>query len=303
MHISVIIPTYNRAKLLDKLLDNLFQQSLHSNISWEIIVVDNNSSDNTEKIALQKKFLSPVPLIYVKEKKQGSSYARNRGVKIARGEIIAFIDDDVILDKHWLQSVWQAFRKVKANAFGGKVIPMLPPTIPKWVIRSGPFRNTGLVLGDHDFGDKISEYGHPPYYAPVGANFFLKKIIFKKYGLFREDLGVKGKTFLAGEDSEFFLRLMRQGEKVYYYPYAVVYHPVDSKRLTKRFFLKRYFGAGRSAALINPSSLKYTLRNIIINVTYILWYALKFDVITSFHFILRISYHLGTVYQYFLNKI
>jgi len=68
MHISVIIPTYNRAKLLDKLLDNLFQQSLPSNVSWEIIVVDNNSSDNTEKIALQKKFLSPVPLIYVKEK-------------------------------------------------------------------------------------------------------------------------------------------------------------------------------------------------------------------------------------------
>ena len=99
-------------------------------------MVDNNSSDNTEKIALQKKFLSPVPLIYVKEKKQGSSYARNRGVKIARGEIIAFIDDDVILDKDWLQSVWQAFRKVKANAFGGKVIPMLPPTIPKWVVRS-----------------------------------------------------------------------------------------------------------------------------------------------------------------------
>jgi len=69
MHISVIIPTYNRAKLLDKLLDNLFQQSLPSNVSWEIIVVDNNSSDNTEKIALQKKLLSPVPLIYVKEKK------------------------------------------------------------------------------------------------------------------------------------------------------------------------------------------------------------------------------------------
>ena len=69
MHISVIIPTYNRAKLLNKLLNNLFQQSLPSNVSWEIIVVDNNSSDNTEKIALQKKFLSPVPLIYVKEKK------------------------------------------------------------------------------------------------------------------------------------------------------------------------------------------------------------------------------------------
>ena len=81
----------------------------------------------------------------------------------------------MILDKDWLQSVWQAFRKVKANAFGGKVIPMLPPTIPKWVVRSDPFRNTGLVLVDHDFGDEISEYGYPPYYAPVGANFFLKK--------------------------------------------------------------------------------------------------------------------------------
>ena len=56
MHISVIIPTCNRAESLDKLLDNLFQQSLPSSVSWEIIVVDNNSSDNTEKIALQKNF-------------------------------------------------------------------------------------------------------------------------------------------------------------------------------------------------------------------------------------------------------
>ena len=101
----------------------------------------------------------------------------------------------MILDKDWLQSVWQAFRKVKANAFGGKVIPMLPPTIPKWVVRSGPFRNTGLVLVDHDFGDEISEYGYPPYYAPVGADFFLKKLSLKNMVYLEKTLELREKLF------------------------------------------------------------------------------------------------------------
>jgi glucosyl-dolichyl phosphate glucuronosyltransferase len=169
-------------------------------------------------------------------------------VKEAQGEVIAITDDDVIVDKDWISSIWQACNRYSSICFGGKILPLWSHDIPSWIATDGPYRILGGAIVSHDWGDSVRHYDREMY-APVGANLFIRRKAFEKFGVFNTELGPKGlRTENQGymEDSELCFRFMRAGEECLYIPTAVVYHPVPAERLSKSYFLRWYFGAGKA---------------------------------------------------------
>ena len=129
-HLSVIIPAHNRASYLSKSIESVLNQSLDRD-SYEIMVVDNASSDNTEEVVSS---FSEQGVRYVFEERLGLSYARNTGIESASGRYVAFLDDDAVADASWLESIVNFFRDFpEAGAVGGKVFPIYEKEKPKWL--------------------------------------------------------------------------------------------------------------------------------------------------------------------------
>jgi len=244
--LTIIICTYNREASLESTLKSLSrQEGIDKDRAWEIIVVDNNSNDKTKEIV--QRFSKNHNIRYIFENKQGKSFALNTGIKNANAQILAFTDDDVIVDPYWVASI---FKAVKLNphylAFGGKVVPIWPDKIPSWIQKEGPYSKpiVGSAIVSHDHGDLIKEYD-VRMWIPPGCNVFFKRKVFELFGGYREDLGPRpGKPGFYHEDSEFGFRLKKNGVNILYFPKARVYHPVDEKRLTKTFMVRYFWNSG-----------------------------------------------------------
>src|SRR5215471_10901315 len=131
--ITVVVSTYNRCEMLPAALEHLLEQET-GGICYEVIVVDNNSSDATREVVRRIIGEGHPNLRYVFEPKQGSSFARNAGIAAATAEIIAFVDDDVVVAKDWIATIKQAFEdQPEIDCIGGKVVPIWSAPIPKWL--------------------------------------------------------------------------------------------------------------------------------------------------------------------------
>jgi GT2 family glycosyltransferase len=189
---------------------------------------------------LQSQQASPVAIQYIYEAQQGKSYALNAGIHAAKGSILAFADDDLTVDKHWLSQIDQAFQGSSVDAVGGRVVPLLPCEKPRW------FHDKFMaVIGGCDRGDK-------PYLLQAsrrllhGANFSIRSEIVRKLGGFRTDLG--SARLLRSEDTEMCLRLLQHGYGVLYHPDVLVFHRVQADRLTKRYVRHWWFTQGMALA-------------------------------------------------------
>jgi GT2 family glycosyltransferase len=204
--------------------------------------VDNNSTDGTPAVC--KSFIqrNPQRYRYEIEKRQGKSFALNTAIEKARGEIIAFTDDDVLVGQDWLFALLHSFDTYDCVGVAGKIVPVWNSPKPDWFTVDGPYRLM-LAIVEYDRGEqnRLCQIEDPPY----GANLALRKKVFDKYGLFRTDLGPVAGTTFRGEDSEYCRRLMSQGEKLLYVPEAVVHHPVPEERTKKQYFESWYFDYGR----------------------------------------------------------
>lgn len=208
MDISIIICTYNRCRSLRKVLQNIERLHGCQQITWETLVVDNNSNDQTKAVVESYVRGAKINIRYIFEGRQGKSYALNTGVAAARGEIFAFTDDDVIIDPDWLLNIKKTFVRYDCAGIGGRIIPVFTAKKPPWlkVDTPTPFMN---ALGSFDWGEGCCELKAPAY----GANMAFKKEVFLQYGLFRIYLGpTGGNTMGKGEDSEFSRRLLSCGE-------------------------------------------------------------------------------------------
>lgn len=241
MEISVVLCTYNRSEGLQKVLSNLARLTLPECSSCEVIVVDNNSMDDTKAVVEEFSRTRPGFFKYVLESRQGKSFALNTGIGLAKGKIIAFTDDDVELDRDWLVEITKAFESFDCIGIGGKIIAVWNCQKPRWYVESGPYKLMEAIVR-LDLGEQPLELGKPVW----GANMAFRRTVFEKYGLFRGDLGPNSENSIRGEDSEFCWRLLRGGEKVMYAPKVVVYHPVEEKRTKKNYFKSWYFDYGRA---------------------------------------------------------
>jgi glucosyl-dolichyl phosphate glucuronosyltransferase len=240
MKITVILCTYNRCQHLTTALDSLSGLELSSSIDWEILVVDNNSSDQTREVVEDYCRRFPAHFRYLFEGRQGKSRALNSGIREARGEILAFTDDDVTVEPTWLQNLTGALHEGQWAGAGGRILPDQAFRTPRWVPLKAPDPLAPLAIFDPD-----REPG-PMVDAPYGVNMAYRKNAFDRYGGFRTDLGPGAGGVHTNEDSEFGQRLIAAGERLRYEPSAVVYHAVPEERLQKDYFLNWWFEKARA---------------------------------------------------------
>ncbi|HEY7289202.1 MAG TPA: glycosyltransferase [Vicinamibacterales bacterium] len=249
---SILICTYNRGPLLRDTLAAL--QALHRppDCDVEIVVVDNNSSDDTPRIIAEATRRPGIPVISVRETKQGKSFALNRGLAAVRGDIVALTDDDVWPDPDWLARIVADFRERDVTFVFGKVLPRWGQHPPPELLTLESDCIWG-PLAIVDYGDVAAEYlpESTGQRLPVGANLAFTREALSVIGGWRTDLGKVNGTLISGEDHEIFMRLRRRGlYHGYYDPAVAVRHFVPAGRLTRRYFRQWFFWHGKTQALM-----------------------------------------------------
>jgi glucosyl-dolichyl phosphate glucuronosyltransferase len=240
MKVTVILCTFNRSATLPCALDSLVAQQVPASVTWEVVVVDNNSTDDTRVTVERYCNRYPGRFRYLFEAQQGLSRARNAGIHAACGEILAFLDDDVVAEPDWLANLTSSLTDPAYAGAGGRVVAPTGFAPPHWLTLGGEM-DLGGPLALFDQGAIPGELNRAPY----GANMAFRRSMFEKYGDFRVDLGRCGSSLLSGEETEFANRLLVASELLRYEPSAVVHHPVPAERLNERYFRNWWFDFGR----------------------------------------------------------
>lgn len=239
--ISVILCTYNRSESLAKALESVALSELPTDVRWEVLVIDNNSRDKTREVVETFRARHPEHFRYIFEQKQGKSNALNTGIREARGAILAFMDDDVLVEPTWLDNLTRPLLHSELSGTGGRILSQQVVCAPSWLALDGPY-SLGGMLALFDKGDEPKELDCPPF----GTNMAFRKEIFAKYGGFRTDMGPCPGSEIRNEDTEFGRRLLAAGERLWYVPTAVVYHAVPEERLRQSYLLQFWYDHGRA---------------------------------------------------------
>lgn len=241
MQISLIICTHQTHRYLDfvEAINSLLTQNYENT---EIIVVVDGNEELYAKIS--KNGNKNIDKIIFNDKNLGLSESRNKGIKEAKGDIIAFFDDDAVADKNWLKELVKVYDEKGTIAAGGKLLPKWEKTKkPNFL----PEEYYWLVGATHKgFPEKVTEVRNT-----FGSNISFKTEVLKALGGFKTEMGVKGKGLLQGEETELCDRMRNKfGKGVIYNPKAVVYHKVFPERLRMRFLLRRAFWQGYSKRMM-----------------------------------------------------
>lgn len=234
MDISVVLCTYNNAERLRITLQSFCRLNQPQGLDWELVTVDNNSTDNTETII--KSFGDRLPIRYVYEPEQGLSRARNAGLEVAEGELIVFTDDDVKPVSDWLVAYWKAYKdRPRGYYFGGPVESEYEGEPPDEDLRRIAMPS---VVG--------LNYGPAPTNLPsdgifLGANWACPKKYLREAGGFDEGLGLnsKGEGAKVGEETDLMKRLEERNITGWYYPEAKVNHFVEKEKCTIEHIVRR----------------------------------------------------------------
>lgn len=243
--VSVVIPTYNRSALLRNTVASVLGQD--SQISFDVLIVDNNSTDDTKLVADSLMAQHPGRVHYVLETQQGNAHARNRGVNTAKGAIIAFVDDDVTVDSNWLNSFKTVLDARPDLSFvGGRVLPQWSETLPSWLT---PAHWAPLALLDYGPDELPISDRNPP--GLLTANIAFRRTVFDEVGMFSPHLQRVKDRIGSMEDHEFVLRVCRHGKKGMYLPQMIARAPVESERLSKTYHRRWHTGHGHFYAVMN----------------------------------------------------
>lgn len=216
--ISIVICTYNNADSLLATLESLINQNDYNTAQTELLIVDNNSNDNTRETAQEIMPRIACKTRYIFEAQQGLSNARNAGIKNAAGEYILFTDDDADLPCDWLQKYTHQITLHKPDCLFSKIKVIWDQPKPWWYL---PEHAPHFCVLDH--GDKpimVTSLAHEFF----GKNFCLRKTILEEQGGFDPKLGRSGNNLVAGEETLIFRRLVRENKKIIYFPDASVGH-------------------------------------------------------------------------------
>jgi glycosyltransferase involved in cell wall biosynthesis len=231
MLISVIIPTYNRAAILKECLAALMQQSLPCS-KYEIIVVDDGSKDDTKKIVAEEKQRNK-NILYLKQKNRGQGIARNLGINKAKGELIVFIGDDIIVKKDFLEQHLKFHLRYSKENHGVLGFTTWDPRIPISPLMSWLTNGSSILgkFGGHQFAYEKLKHSEPNFNFFYTSNISLKAALLKKFPFDPEFSGY------GWEDIELGYRLhKRVGLKLHYNKQAIGfhYHVMTEKDLKKR---------------------------------------------------------------------
>ena len=234
MHITVGIATWNRARVLRRTLSRLQKLLVPKGVSWELLAVDNNSTDDTQDVLNEFKSLLPLKALF--EARQGKSWALNRAVEVAGGEYILWIDDDILADPDWMTEYHRAFLNFPAaGVFGGRIIPSFEGAPPEWLIEALPV--IGGVYGMCEPKEGPISTSDP--FLPFGGNMAVKSNLQRLFP-FDVQLGRQGGKLLAGEESEMTRQMLENGIEGRWVPAARVEH-IITPELQTLSHVRRYF--------------------------------------------------------------
>ena len=229
MRLDVVVPTYNRSHLLRATLNSLLRAPVPAALEVTLLVVDNNSADDTPAVVEEIRAGANLPLQYVLEKKQGLSNARNAGITAATGDLIGFIDDDEEIDAEWYNIIAREFADPSVQFIGGPYLPNWVTPIPDWLppgyhAAIGAIPPKPRAVFDRDFNGIL-----------LGGIAVLGRGVFEEVGMYAPHLGRSGKGLLSEEDAEFCERVKGAGITGMYVPDLAIHHYIAPERLTRSY--------------------------------------------------------------------
>ena len=243
MKFSIVLATFNRADELKRALASFAR--IECSDPWEVIVVDNNSPDDTKAVVESAVADFPVSLIYAFEREQGRSAALNCAFAKASGSIIVTTDDDVRVASDWLTNIGRAFDTLQCDYVGGRVLPLWGGAPPRWLPNRGG--HLWAVIALLDFGPEPVAFGKR---VPLGVNMAFRRGALDRVGGFNPRIGRKAGTLLGQEVREWCLRAHAAGLRGFYSPDVVVQHVIPVDRLCKQYFRKWFYWRGISRAML-----------------------------------------------------
>ena len=321
MKFSVIIATYNRADSLRETLAALAR--LATKEEWELIVVDNNSTDDTRAVIEDAAKHFPVELRYLFEPEQGRCAALNQAIVASRGEIIATTDDDAFPETDWLDRAAEGLERFDCDFVGGQVLPLWRGSQPRWLANRPGLHWAVIAL--MDFGLEPVEFGRNGIPWPLGVNEVTRREAFTRVGLFDNQLGRKAGTLRNQANREWHLRAREVGIRGFYIPEMVVHHVISPDRLTKRYFRRWLYWHGVSRSILyeklgvdmespDDSHLdyskvphiagvpRYLYRSALLSFPKMIREAIRGDAVASFEHELKLWFYAGVFKQRWRNR-
>jgi glycosyltransferase involved in cell wall biosynthesis len=246
--ISVLICTWNRAKLLDQTLTQMRQLRMPAGVEWELLVVNNNCTDDTD--AVLQRHSEFLPLRRLLEKRQGQCHARNCAIAAARGDLLLWTDDDVLVGPDWLEQYAAAgSRWPEAAFFVGAIDPWFEKAPPAWIRRHFARLRGVYCVADNGVQERLYRSGE----AAFGANMAFRAAVARRFP-FNPLLGHSRGELVGGDDSEMIERVLAAGEHGVWLPAPRVRHFVPAQRLTLAYVWKWFRCAGRNIVLHNGTA-------------------------------------------------
>ena len=245
--ISIIICTRGRTASLDRVLASAVQMSVPGT-NWELLIVDNGSSDDVGRLI--DRYKTRLPLRMEKQPEPGLSRARNCGVMSARGKHIVWTDDDVVLDPHWLAAYANAFRlRPEAAIFGGKIVPVIEQPCIDWFQQN--LDQIWDLVAIRDFGPAEVPLSLTDGRVPFGANYAVRAIEQQK---FLYDVNLGAGTGKVGEETDVIRAILESGGTGFWVPTASVYHMIPASRQTVEHVVQRYKAQGATRIYLSRRS-------------------------------------------------
>lgn len=243
--ITIIIPTFNRARSLKKVLQSLDSLEKPDSIPIEVVIVNNGSNDETGSLLVREMERSrPMFFKVLVEKRRGKASALNRGIASAQGNLIFVVDDDVVMDPKCLVRHLECYRTTAFDAVQGRVLP----GVDSEGRQADPQRLQEYNIPIVDHGEDICDIR-----GLTGNNMSFRREVFEKVGLFNASLGPGASGF--SEDTEFSMRIREAGFKIGYMPSAVVYHELDTSRYGRAYNRLAQYHKGQSSSLYRHRSI------------------------------------------------
>ena len=235
MYVSVIVPTRNRCESLRNTIDSL-QQLNFPNDHYEIIVINKKSIDDTRRVIEECNQHGKKEIIYYEQLQDGVHKARHIGAQMAKGDILAYIDDDAICDPDWLSELTRPYTDSKVGCVGGKILPRFETKEPAWAQYYPGF------LSILDRGSEITKVNDADIW---GCNLSIRKTVLYDVGGFNPG-GTPASLmrYLGDEEVGLLNKVIKKGYDVVYTPFAVVIHVIPHDRVTIDYFKQRAFVQG-----------------------------------------------------------
>jgi len=234
--VSVIIPTYNRAKMLGATIESFLNQSYPKD-RYEMLIADNNSSDDTKAVVNDWQAISPVTIRYVFESRQGVHYARNSAAKIAKGDVLYFTDDDMLADKDLLKNLLPVFAMgYNVASATGRVLPLWEADPPKWVLRH-------CCNGLLSINDRSEQMVIAPFNVGVYSchQAILRDVFFRSGGFNPENTAGE---WIGDGETGLNIKIKELGYSFAFIGDSVIRHMIPVSRMTQQYLNRRLANQG-----------------------------------------------------------